>query len=720
MESTMEKEHKNGLILSFVEIFEIFGTDTKIVIPKIQRDYAQGRKTERKKRTNFLKVLASALKMEESLTLDFIYGNRENNAMIPLDGQQRLTTLFLLHWYAAKKENIALDAYSFLERFTYETRPSARDFFKELIKFSPSFQKAISHDVINQAWFPLNWQKDPTIESVLIMLDAINEHFQDIEHLWDKLTNKKLIKFYFIDIKTMGLSDDIYIKMNSRGKPLTDFELLKAELESGLQKQAGMSSQEIESIIRKFDNEWTNLIWIYAKQDDCQVDGRFFNYIRFLYNIISYENDEPVVAEADLDTLLIYFSNSAHIKMLEKYFDCWNSFSDEANNTPYNFFNSFIAKKYEKNKIVVADNYSIDVLGDCLNNNMFTLGKTVFLYAVIIYLLNKSSVTEADFNRRIRIINNLIRNSDDEIAVRTANNPMPQILKQVRHIMLSGQIDNQLKKNFNTFQLDEETQKISFLQTKPDSAGALFELESHPLLYGQIAIIGVNHLAYLKGFQSLFACNLDKVNCALMTIGNYCQKENDVRYQYASANETTWKKLFHKNKNNKYFENTSSCLHELLKKQEAGGPFDNSFLDKLISDYLSSCEKEKRFPFNYYYIKYQEFRKGSGKFYNDNAKLAPYMFVVMKTEKELSENSYNPYLKIAAPSDLSRESYGRRLLLRNDDYIESQNDKYVHYQSDGTIVKEISIPQNSDGIDIENRIELLKTYLNDNNLISLS
>lgn len=96
------------------------------------------------------------------------------------------------------------------------------------------------------------------------------------------------------------------------------------------------------------------------------------------------------------------------------------------------------------------------------------------------------------------------------------------------------------------------------------------------------------------------------------------------------------------------------------------------------------------------------------------------MFVVMKTEKELSENSYNPYLKIAAPSDLSREAYGRRLLLRNDDYIESQNDKYVHYQSDGTIVKEISIQQNSDGIDIENRIELLKTYLYDNNLISLS
>ena len=36
-----------------------------------------------------------------------MYGDiDENGRMTPLDGQQRLTTLFLLHVYAAKKENI--------------------------------------------------------------------------------------------------------------------------------------------------------------------------------------------------------------------------------------------------------------------------------------------------------------------------------------------------------------------------------------------------------------------------------------------------------------------------------------------------------------------------------------------------------------------------------------------------------------------------------------
>ncbi len=715
MENETEKDYKEGHLCSFVEILD---KEQYIVIPKIQRDYAQGRKSESKKRTEFLKVLAAALTEEKPLILDFIYGNVENNVRTLLDGQQRLTTLFLLHWYAAKKENIAPDACAFLARFTYETRPSAREFFEELIAFSPSFQEDISQDIINQSWFPLNWKKDPTIESVLRMLDAINEHFKGIEHIWDKLLNKKLIQFYFMDI-TMGFSDDIYIKMNSRGKPLTNFELLKAELESNLLKKAALPRQEVEAIINKFDNEWTDLIWIYAKQDDCQVDERFLNYIRFLYHIISYEQGEPAELAPDFDTLLQFFSDSTHIKTLEKYFDCWQVVFSKETATPYDFFSSFITKKCEKQKIVVADNYDIDVLGDCLNNKVFTLGKSIFLYAVIIYLLNRNTVNEADFYRRIRIINNLIRNSEDEIAIRKDNNPMCKMLEQVRHIILTGQINEQRGKTFNRFQLDEEEKKRLFLQEQPHSAGALFELENHPLLYGQTAIIGMNNLFYLKRFQSLFQCDLDKVNCALMTMGNYCQKENDVRYQYASAQPLSWKRLFHRGKN-AYFENTLHCLHSLLNQKQEGESFDNLFLEQIINAYLSACEEKKEFPFNYYYVKYPEFRAGSGKFYNANAEQNPYMFVVMKTEKELSENSYNPYLKIAAPKELSRASYGRRILLRDDDYIESQNDRYEHYQSDGSLVHILPIKQNSEGVDVENRIELLQAYLQNNNLLSAS
>ena len=113
-----------------------------ITIPIVQRDYAQGRTSPNvnRIRERFLKVLYKSLVNEEPITLDFIYGSKdEEGKLIPLDGQQRLTTLFLLHYYIAKHEGIAKEEYSFLANFSYETRISSREFCKHLISYTPDF-----------------------------------------------------------------------------------------------------------------------------------------------------------------------------------------------------------------------------------------------------------------------------------------------------------------------------------------------------------------------------------------------------------------------------------------------------------------------------------------------------------------------------------------------------------------------------------------------------
>src|SRR5688572_8742108 len=77
-------------------------TINSIEIPIIQRDYAQGRQSKdvERIRKQFLESLHRAITSQTSpLKLDFIYGNVLSGKLIPLDGQQRLTTLFLLHWY---------------------------------------------------------------------------------------------------------------------------------------------------------------------------------------------------------------------------------------------------------------------------------------------------------------------------------------------------------------------------------------------------------------------------------------------------------------------------------------------------------------------------------------------------------------------------------------------------------------------------------------------
>ena len=96
---------------SFIDIFDTTIGEgqnavqlNRIVIPIIQRDYAQGRRDPEidRIRHRFLDSLYEAVS-DKPVTLDFIYGDvDENGIMTPLDGQQRLTTLFLRHTNATK------------------------------------------------------------------------------------------------------------------------------------------------------------------------------------------------------------------------------------------------------------------------------------------------------------------------------------------------------------------------------------------------------------------------------------------------------------------------------------------------------------------------------------------------------------------------------------------------------------------------------------------
>lgn len=240
----------------------------KIIIPILQRDYAQGRLDAdvTRVRKRFLQALRAAV-TESPITLDFVYGDVDvNGVMTPLDGQQRLTTMFLLHWYAARRVNAPEDDCAFLQNFSYETRYSARDFCARLVgSYVPSFTMPISEEIIDQAWFPLDWQKDPTIHSMLVMLDAIDETFGDVPDLWERL-KEGAISFYFLPIRDMGLTDELYIKMNSRGKPLTLFEHFKAELEHSLRQISGEAANRI---MKKIDIDWTDMLWRYRGEDRC-------------------------------------------------------------------------------------------------------------------------------------------------------------------------------------------------------------------------------------------------------------------------------------------------------------------------------------------------------------------------------------------------------------------------------------------------------------------
>lgn len=692
----------------------------KIEIPIIQRDYAQGRKTPdvQRIRERFLDALFLSLINQSHITLDFVYGDISNEGvLIPLDGQQRLTTLFLLHWYIAKKERIDESEYEFLQHFTYSTRFSSRDFCQELIKYTPDFtEEILSETIKDQPWYPYEWRNDPTIQGLLVMIDAIHSKFNNQTNIWESLVTNKNISFYFLPLTEMGLTDDLYIKMNSRGKPLTTFEHFKAEFGEIIKSSSEELSKEI---IYKFDIKWTDMLFPYRNGNKI-IDDEFMRYYHYISDILCYKSELGIERdEFKLANLLYGAHNENAIKNIEylrKSFDCWCNFDIE------DFFKTYFSKeKYEKNKVKLYQD-DLNIFKECLDNygefigrnRKFPLNKILLLFAINMYLQNKDNISESEFRERIRMIRNIIWNSSFEIR----DDRMTSLLSETEIIMLTGNIPFADKGDlsFNVRQKEEERDKMEWLKVNEHLKDELYHLEDHVLLKGCVSVVDIDRNEHINIFRLLFDnCDKDLISRAMLTFGNYSQLVS-WRYQLgARSNESVWYDLFHPSKQRQGFENTYNILNSLLGTLSES-EINNDRLENIVEEYLNNPDTVKNWI--YYVVKYSQMRQGNfGMFYWKDLSEKPYELIMMNTEKTLGGKNWNVFLNTLFHTSeindyliLDDFAYqGNKLKIKNSEIeIECLNDRYVFNQND--IFTEYPIPQ-IDGYDVEDRIEICKAII---------
>lgn len=286
----------------------------KILVPMIQRDYAQGR-TDDKKAEDVRNNLLNDIFSDKDVHFDLVFGSKEKriidgkemNCFIPVDGQQRLTTLFLLYLYGQKagKTNTELD----LSKFSYDTRRAASDFCKSITSedWSVPSDKKVSDVIKDSSWFMNYWEKDPTVEGMLNMLDAIHEKCKEITDY----PNLNKVTFFFFDLESNGLNENLYLKMNSRGKPLTAFENLKSKIEKLLPDTNKVETKWFpennaapkDSFKEKWkffmDRDWTIAFW--DKDNPSKYDVNIAKFIvRFLsgyWAAFGQESEEKTIAE---------------------------------------------------------------------------------------------------------------------------------------------------------------------------------------------------------------------------------------------------------------------------------------------------------------------------------------------------------------------------------------------------------------------------------------
>ena len=583
--------------------FWTFVVENPVKIPIMQRDYAQGRTSKKIERIRdvFLGAIFSALKNRQSLTLDFVYGykrEKEDN-FYPLDGQQRLTTLYLLHWYIAAREGHIDSAKEILKRFSYETRHSSRVFCLELSKYCPNvFSENLDEHITNESWFMQSWEHDATISSMLTMLRDIHKFYNDygISRVWDQLTSQEecLINFHLLPMDNFGLSDELYIKMNSRGKELTEFENFKAQFSEGL------AEEDKKTFTARIDGAWSDLFWDLYKDGEGDiaqtVDSAFMRFFDYAESIIEKNDHKRLFMWLDMFVDL-HKNNPA-------FFDEHFYYNETYEEGKVRLF--FGEREKEVNLFKgCADSFSTNKSKNSFN---FSIGQQLMLYACILHL----EAGTKNFKIRIRQLRNLVANSPDTLR----DEFRPALLAATEKVIVTGNLtdlENIEGRHFNTRQIKEEIEKEIYVD-KMELYSTLCQLEDNRLLRGCIAPINfldtknfqTRAVAFLRLFDS--GCNYDLISRALVTYGDYSQQERNGRLRFGNNDDGIWRDIITpSSRRTGYEDNLRPAMEGLLDFIDTSDDIAIK-LEKRVSDYIADKIKKRGYDRSYYFIKYPDFR----------------------------------------------------------------------------------------------------------------
>ena len=514
----------NAEELSYMDIVRKEGN---IKIPLIQRDYAQGRPSKKVTsiREKFVKDLYNSIITNTRFNLDFVYGATDDKRFIPLDGQQRLTTLFLIHLYLDGLRGEQIEKLKFL--FTYETRDSSRLFCEKIVanryelfsieslsgkvNSNGKVVKPIPSSVIrDQAWWLNRWNADPTIDGMLRMLDTIDSIFFKN---WEKAATNlfsvdhNTILFQFLKLEDFYDPDDLFIKMNARGLPLTEFEIFKGKWMEQIENfYAPVEVKDMKSLI---DVSWTDFLWPLRKQRPGlkNIDPFFQNILKL---IIGNSSASFSIKGMDFDILFeankkeLSFSYGKYVEEYNVVFnkDMLDRIKEELDVmcNPDSIFTKFRTNGIKNEGwIDLEKEWKFFVIQDRDNNNPNYKGR-VFLYALSRFSSLITSTNDSEVNQWARLIRNLVENNRFD-----SSNDVVKVIQDIDVILVElvayckvnqglSRVNDWVAQNtftpkgFTNSQWEEERIKAAL---RKDSAWniEITEAERHPYFDGKISFI---------------------------------------------------------------------------------------------------------------------------------------------------------------------------------------------------------------------------------------
>lgn len=520
------KGHLNsGETYSLAQIF-VNNTNGKVVIPDLQRDYCWGGKgtlvtdfvNNIKKRFEECQknnrgwrnecLTSPTMNTAYGLMMGLLYGYYEENRpnLQLCDGQQRLTTLYLLIGIINRTcgddsfRRILISDYELEEddkepNLLYDIRDSSLYFLSDLVchcfiqEGGESIHGALSVDIRKQKWWVKAYETDPTIQSMLAAMDEMQKLLQGMDESSLKDFGYyvcHMLYFVYLDMGDRKNGEKTFVIINTTGEPLTATENLKPLVVT----YGGSSEAEWEQHSRQWE-EMDNWFWLHRdkNQEDTSDAGmkEFLRWVVALYPKKDVKKEEYYQWFTVNDYVFPY--QNIGIKEIKKVFDVLRKLNDD---------DGFISE------------CNLDLLA-APQGKMYDLKEYFVLLPTLKYVIefsDKATIVDKESIIRIyRFFKNLSRYTE----ISTENN---NILLALRTIDLIKEKDGKdicnllnLESQVNTTYIltEEEKTRLTIIREKAadetwrkEVENAFEEISTHQVLSGRI--------------RCLIACSLDDIH----------------------------------------------------------------------------------------------------------------------------------------------------------------------------------------------------------------
>lgn len=498
---------------------ELFSGERRIIIPDLQRDYCWGDENNTKSTgekgelvTDFVNNLLGQFddqrnKNDKSaLNLGLFYGYEVPADHIQLcDGQQRLTTLYLLLGMINKKTVENKDNQFTEGKFrrhlisdfeykkddkepylNYAIRESSLYFLSDLVcKFFIGNTDKV--ECIKSAdWYFDDYNLDPSIQSMLKALDKIekiiSEKNTDLLELGDWLLNK--VTFLYFDMENRKNGEETFVVINTTGEPLSSTQNLKPLV---LQVNANpkIDGKEIDQCWEEIET-W---FWQNRKGDNDTAEAGFAEFLRWVSIIEQVDADAPEEERTD--------SIKKLIQLILKGKHCDFPYKEIKFETIYNYWKSLVWIA-ENSGLSFAENYLSPAINKDVNNrNAIGQNDCFVLLPVLKYVyrnisdIDSNSCKARNAKRIYEFFKNLIRIDNVSKAVNNIVGDAIKVIDLLKDGDLVSLIDildtSVISKQILT---DEEKEKLKILSADSDNRNdieeAFWSAQEHPIWSGEI------------------------------------------------------------------------------------------------------------------------------------------------------------------------------------------------------------------------------------------